>query len=68
VDFVCGGRQRPPVVCIEFPDSSGVRILAALTDDSGVNSHAEFQTRASGVAVPAAGGASQFVESVSNDR
>ena len=38
VDFVCGGRQRPPVVCIEFPDSSGVLTLIPLTDDSGVNS------------------------------
>ena len=33
-----GSRQRPPVVCIEFPDSSGVRTLTPLTDDSGVNS------------------------------
>ena len=49
-----GSRQRPPVVCIKFADSSGVRILAALTDDSGVNSRAEFQKRASGAAVPAA--------------
>ena len=54
--------DNPPVVCIEFADSSGARILAALTDDSGVNSRAEFQKRASGAAVPAAECASGVVQ------
>ena len=61
-----GSRQRPRVVCIEFADSSGVRTLTPLTDDSGVNSHAEFQKRASGVAVPAAECASGVVQPISD--